>query len=82
MKDALNFIEFYGLPGSGTWCFCAHDSARTDRIQIIGDRGQVCFSVFTYEPIEVFTEKGHETLDVPNPPHVQMPLIQQVVEHL
>ena len=71
-----------GLPGSGTWCFCAHESARTDRIQIIGDRGQVSFSVFTYEPIELFTEKGHETLTIPNPPHVQMPLIQQVVEHL
>ena len=36
-----------GLPGSGTWCFCAHKSARTDRIQIIGDCGQICFSVFT-----------------------------------
>ena len=71
-----------GLPGSGTWCFSAHDSARTDRIQIIGDRGQICFSVFTYEPIELFTEKGCETLVIPNPQHVQMPLIQQVVEHL
>jgi len=71
-----------GLPGSGTWCFCAHDSARTDRIQIIGDRGQVCFSVFTYEPIELFTENGREEVRIPNPEHVQMPLIQQVVEHL
>jgi hypothetical protein len=38
--------------------------------------------VFTYEPIELFTEKGRETLVIPNPQHVQMPLIQQVVEHL
>lgn len=71
-----------GLPGSGTWCFCAHDSARTDRIQIIGDQGQISFSVFTYEDIELFTGKGRETIVVPNPEHVQMPLIQQVVEHL
>ena len=71
-----------GLPGSGTWCFCAHDSARTDRIQIIGDLGQISFSVFTYEDIELFTGKGRETIVVPNPEHVQMPLIQQVVEHL
>jgi predicted dehydrogenase len=71
-----------GLPGSGTWCFCAHDSAKTDRIQIIGDHGQISFSVFTYDPIELITEDGRQMLDIPNPPHVQLPLIQEVVEHL
>ena len=80
VSASFQFLD--GLPGSGTWCFCAHESARTDRIQIIGDRGQVCFSVFTYEPIRLHTEQGVETFEVPNPPHVQMPLIQQVVEHL
>ncbi|MCR4994859.1 MAG: Gfo/Idh/MocA family oxidoreductase [Bacteroidales bacterium] len=71
-----------GLPGSGTWCFCAHDSARTDRIQIIGDQGQIRFSVFTYDPIEVCTEEGNQELVINNPQLVQMPLIQQVVEHI
>jgi predicted dehydrogenase len=71
-----------GLPGSGTWCFCAHDSARTDRIQIIGDRGQIRFSVFTYDPIILCAVSGQQEIAVPNPPHVQLPLIQQVVEHL
>lgn len=71
-----------GLPGSGTWCFCAHESARTDRIQIIGDRGQISFSVFTYDPITLCTEQGTEEIVIPNPDHVQMPLIQQVVEHI
>ncbi len=71
-----------GLPGSGTWCFCAHESAKTDRIQIIGDHGQISFSVFTYDPIELITEDGQQMLEIPNPPHVQLPLIQEVVEHL
>ena len=71
-----------GLPGSGTWCFCAHESAKTDRIQIIGDHGQISFSVFTYDPIELITEEGPQMLEIPNPPHVQLPLIQEVVEHL
>ena len=44
-----------GLVGSGSWCFVAHDSAREDRIEIIGDRGMICFSVFTYEPIALHT---------------------------
>ena len=80
VSAAFQFAD--GLPGSGTWCFCAHESARTDRIQIIGDRGQLSFSVFTYQPIELITESGREEIVVENPPHVQMPLIQLVVEHL
>ena len=39
-----------GLPGSGSWCFVAHESAKEDRIEIIGDKGMICFSVFTYDP--------------------------------
>ncbi len=80
VSAAFQFVD--GLPGSGTWSFCAHESARTDRIQIIGDHGQVNFSVFTYEPIVLDAELGHQTFDVPNPQHVQMPLIREVVEHL
>lgn len=71
-----------GLPGSGSWCFVAHESAKTDRIEIIGDKGQICFSTFTYEPIALHTQRGREEIRVPNPEHVQLPLIQNVVEHL
>lgn len=71
-----------GLPGSGSWCFVAHESAKEDRIEIIGNKGQICFSVFTYEPIALHTEAGRQEIVVPNPPHVQLPLIKLVVEHL
>ena len=70
------------VPGSGSWCFVAHESAREDRIEIIGDKGMLCFSVFTYEPIGLHTERGREEILPPNPPHVQLPLIRAVVEHL
>lgn len=71
-----------GLPGSGSWCFVAHDSAREDRITVIGDKGQVSFSVFDYDPIILITNEGRESITVPNPEHVQYPLIKNVVEHL
>ena len=71
-----------GLVGSGSWCFVAHDSAREDRIEIIGDKGMICFSVFTYDPIALHTERGREEIVVENPEHVQQPLIQAVVDHL
>ncbi|MDR0894105.1 MAG: Gfo/Idh/MocA family oxidoreductase [Prevotellaceae bacterium] len=71
-----------GLVGSGSWCFVAHKSAQEDRIKIIGDRGMICFSVFTYEPIALHTAQGCEEITIERPEHVQQPLIQAVVDHL
>lgn len=71
-----------GLTGSGSWCFVAHESAKEDRIEITGLGGKLSFSVFTYAPIELYTEEGREEFVVPNPPFVQLPLIRLVVEHL
>ncbi len=70
------------LVGSGSWCFVAHESAKEDRIEIIGDKGMICFSVFSFEPIALHTERGREVFDIPSPAHVQQPLIQAVVDHL
>jgi predicted dehydrogenase len=71
-----------GLPGSGSWCFVAHESAREDCIEIIGNQGSLSFSVFDYQPIMLHTSGGVEQITVPNPPYVQFPLIKNVVEHL
>ena len=71
-----------GLPGSGSWCFVAHESAKEDRIDIVGDKGSLSFSVFTYQPIVLQNENGRQEFAVENPPYVQLPLIKLVVEHL
>ncbi len=71
-----------GLPGSGSWCFVAHESAKEDRIDIIGDKGSLSFSVFTYQPIVLQNEEGRRELVVQNPDYVQLPLIKLIVEHL
>lgn len=71
-----------GLPGSGSWCFVGHDSAKEDRIEIIGDKGSLLFSVFNYQPIRLINSKGKQEIEVPNPKYVQQPLIQNIVETL
>ncbi len=71
-----------GLPGSGSWCFVASETSKIDRIEIMGTEGSVQFSVFTYDPITLTNAQGTQQFRVPNPEHVQMPLIQNVVEHL
>ena len=42
----------------------------------------ICFSVYTYDPIALHTERGREEIHVENPTYVQQPLIQAVVDHL
>lgn len=71
-----------GMPGSGSWCFVGHESARTDQIELIGEKGRLRFSVFTYEPIVLQTSEGLQEISIPNPEHVQLPLIEQIVKHL
>ena len=71
-----------GIPGSGSWCFVAHESAREDRIEIVGDKGKLCFSVFDYQPIKLHTSEGTQTITVENPRYVQYPIIKCVCEHL
>jgi hypothetical protein len=59
-----------------------HESARTDQIELIGEKGRICFSVFTYSPIVLQTSQGKQEITIPNPPHVQLPMIEEVVHHL
>lgn len=80
VSAAFQFAD--GLPGSGSWCFVGHESAREDCIEIIGDKGLMNFSVFDYKPIVLHTSEGTQVLEVPNPPYVQYPLIKSVCEHL
>lgn len=71
-----------GMPASGTWCFVAHESAMEDRILVIGDKGQLSFSVFTYNPIHIQNEQGEQHIRVENPVNVQYPLLKNIVDHL
>lgn len=71
-----------GLPGSGSWCFVGHESAKEDRIELIGTKGILCFSVFDYSPIKLHTSDSIEEIVIENPQYVQKPLIQSVVRTL
>jgi len=83
-EDTLSacFMFEDGLVGSGSWCFIAEESAEEDRIELIGDKGMICFSVFTYEPIALHTKEGRQEIIVENPKYVQQPLIENVVNTL
>lgn len=71
-----------GIPGSGSWCFVGHNSAKEDCIEIIGNKGKLSFSVYDYEPIQLVTSEGTASIAVPNPSCVQQPIIKSVIEDL
>ena len=76
------FIFDSGISGSASWCFVGHESAKTDRIMVTGDKGTLSFSVYTYEAIRLVTSEGTRNINIPNPPYVQLPIITSVIRHL
>lgn len=71
-----------GLPGSASWCFVGHSSAKDDRIEVIGDKGMLNFSVYDYDPIHYVSSDDDKYIDVTNPQYVQLPIIKSVIENL
>ena len=83
-EDTISACFYFenGLPGSGSWCFVGHQSAKEDRIEVIGEKGMLSFSVYNYSPIQLVTSEGRSSIVVPNPHYVQLPIIRSVIEHL
>lgn len=69
-----------GVLGAGAWNFTGH--ADRDVCEIAGSLGKVSFSSFDAEPIVLETAAGRQEFAIPNPAHVQQPLIQAVVDEL
>lgn len=77
---AMTFTTATGALGAATWNFAS--SIGTDEVVIEGTAGRLSFSVFGNEPLRLQTRDGQQTFDRPNPPHVQQPLIQTMVDAL
>ena len=65
----------------GVWSFNVHESAATDRCEIIGDQGMLTFSFFTGARLEIKTSETTEVLEFTNPPNIQLPMIEKVVQY-
>ena len=69
-----------GVQATGLWSFSS--GLRVDRSEIFGSRGRISFSTFDDAPVVLATANGQRDLTIPHPPHVQQPLIQNVVDCL
>lgn len=78
VSGALTFAS--GVRGSGIWCFTGDRDH--DEVTIVGTQGRLVFSTFDDAPVVVEHAGGVQAVSVPNPPHVQQPLIQSIVDTL
>ena len=69
-----------GVQGTGTWCFTAFE--KVDLTEIIGSHGKISYANFDETPIVLTTPASTEPFAIKNPPHIQQPLIQTIVDEL
>jgi 1,5-anhydro-D-fructose reductase (1,5-anhydro-D-mannitol-forming) len=59
------------IEGHGTWDFGA--DARADTIVVTGEHGAIRFAMFDETPVEIRSQSGTITHDIPNPKPIQLP---------
>ncbi len=69
-----------GAVGTGTWGYDADE--RTDRVELVGTRGRLTFSMFGEDPLVLRSGGTERRIEAPYPEVVQQPLIQTVVDEL
>jgi predicted dehydrogenase len=79
-RVVMRFQTPAGAIGSGSWNFSS--PGKEDLIQIEGADGSLRFSTFGDSPVELVSGSKTERFDLPNPRHIQQPLIQMMVDQL
>jgi 1,5-anhydro-D-fructose reductase (1,5-anhydro-D-mannitol-forming) len=69
-----------GVHGTGSWCY--DSGVNEDLIQIVGSKGRISFEFFSDKALRLVNGAGEQLLEIPNPPHVQQPFIQSMVDDL
>ncbi|MGD0754956.1 MAG: Gfo/Idh/MocA family oxidoreductase [Bacteroidales bacterium] len=79
---SAEFIFGNNIVGTGTWCFSVSPDSGRDIIEIIGEKGSIKFSTFSFEPIILTSESGRQEFINERPEHIQYYLIEKIVQSL
>ncbi len=81
-KDAIvaSWLHQNGVTGSGSWNFGC--SQREDKVEILGSKGRIEFSVFDEQPIKLISEEDTEELFIENPENIQLYHALNMQKHL
>ncbi len=81
-KDAVaaSWIHKSGVTGTGTWNFGSWQ--KEDTVTVYGEKGTVVFSVFKEGPVQLFNDRGNESLFIEHPENIQLYHVQNMKSHL
>lgn len=79
---SAEFLFQGNITAVGTWCFALSQSGNRDIIEIFGEKGNIRFSCFTFEPIVLTNGYGVREFKNERPENVQFYLIEQIVREL
>jgi predicted dehydrogenase len=70
-----------GVQFSGVWCFNVPAAEQQDFCEILGADGKISFSFFEQQPVLLTVNGNTEIFSFDPLPHVQQPMIQEVVSY-
>jgi predicted dehydrogenase len=76
------FVFHDNIVATGTWCFNGSQETNRDKLEIIGTKGSINFSTFSFEPIVLINESGRQEFINERPENVQYYLIDKIVKAL
>ena len=76
----MHFLTQSGVPGVASWNFGGAHAE--DVMEIHGTEATVSFPIFGNEPVVLRCAGETSPLELPNPKHIQQPLIQTIVDEL
>lgn len=81
-KDAVTAVWQHpdNVLGAGYWNFGAY--TRQDDVEILGEHGKICFSVFLEAPVRLITETHEEQLSIKHPDNIQLHHVENMRDAL
>jgi len=79
---SASFLFGENIVGTGLWSFSACREGNRDKFEIIGEKGIIKTSTFTYEPIVLENSRGRQEFVNERPENIQFYLIEQIVRAL
>lgn len=67
-----------GVELQGRWHFAVPPNQSRDICEVIGTEGSLSINFFGEQVIQLSNHKGQQTFKIPNPLHIQQPMIEQV----
>ncbi|WP_027330142.1 Gfo/Idh/MocA family protein [Marinimicrobium agarilyticum] len=70
-----------GVVLQGRWHFAVPESQARDQCEIIGTEGRITINFFGAQVLTFYTDNESQTFELANPPHIQQPMIEEVVRY-